>query len=174
MSVLTIDTGVVDWGVRLAISKSRDDCQLLRGDPVFQEVWSSGASTNFLWPGQAFFLWNPNSSKITITFAGLIRVGGGPSPIAGGIPLTSGVQVPISSIVPQPGGLTSALGYSPNHGDHVYLWNQSTGTYDYYTNSTSGWSPREPALVSGQGFVIIPAASQTWNRVWLPYCDSLW
>lgn len=137
-------------------------------------AWSAGASTNFLWPGQAFFLWNPNSSSITVTFAGSVRVGGGPSPIAGGIPMTSGVQSPISSIVPQPGGLTSALGYSPSQGDQVSIWDVSIGNSDQYTYSGTSWSPRQPALASGQGFMITPGASQTWNRVWLPECDSLW
>ena len=133
--------------------------------------WSPGASTNSLWPGQGFFLFNPGPTNLTITFAGLVRASTGGAEVAGAVALTTAVETPCSSIVPQPGKLASVLGYPASQGDRAYLWNPSTGTYDSYTNNASGWSPAEPELKTGQGFMIVPATSQTWNCYWLPFCN---
>jgi hypothetical protein len=134
------------------------------------KTWSAGAGTNFLWPGQGVMAYNPSSASATITFARLVRVGGGPSPVAGGVPVTSGIQQVVSAIVPQPGLLSSQLAYSPSQDDTAFIWDVGTGQYDVYTYVGSAWSPSQPTLSAGQAFLIFPSASQTWNRVWLPNC----
>jgi len=86
-------------------------------------------------------------------------------------------------MVPQAGGIQSILGYTPNLGDSVLLFDQSTGGYDSYEYSTyslgghpphwaTGWHnggiPEEPVINVGESFWIEPTNSTVWDRYFIP------
>ncbi len=94
--------------------------------------WSSGGDNVTLSPGQGFWIYNPSSSPVTVSFAGLVRQGN----------LTNTIhsyEAIYSSIVPQAGLLQTDLGYQPHNGDYVYLYNGSG--YDPYYFDGASWSP---------------------------------
>ena len=89
---------------------------------------------------------------MTIPFAGLVAPGLSTNVISPGTNF-------VSSIVPRAGLIQSNLGYTPNNGDQVLLWNGS----NYSTNTYSGgWSPTEPSLNIGEGFVLIASTANQW------------
>jgi hypothetical protein len=117
--------------------------------------WSSGGDSVTLSPGQGFWIYNPSSSPVTVTFAGLVRQGNFSTAI-------HGYEWIYSSVVPQAGWLQTDLGYVPTDFDDVFLYNGSG--YDCYTYYGGAWSPSEPRIALGQSFVLEPAAAKTWTR----------
>jgi hypothetical protein len=87
------------------------------------------ASSVILGPGAGFWLSNASPSSIWITFAGLVRQGTLSNPIQ------TTNQCLYSSILPQAGGLTSSLGYTPTLKDRVFIWNAATN--GYYSSTVS-------------------------------------
>jgi hypothetical protein len=145
------------------------------GHPVvYTTNWFVGvtASPNYpINPGESIF-YLPAASQ-TVTQVGTALTGTNVNayfPAAGTIGL-------ISSVIPISGGLTSVLGYKPNLGDDVYIFN-GTGytTYNYKavgtghpvvytTNWFVGVTASEPSINVGQGFWIQPATANTWTEV---------
>jgi hypothetical protein len=132
----------------------------------------NGVATNSyaLNPGRAVFY--AASATETITITGTVLQGTTLTnqfiPGAGAIALVAS-QVPLS------GGLTTVLGYTPNVGDIVYIYDQATpggyDTYNYETvghgaGATSGWyingTAQEPQIAVGQGFWLQPAVATSW------------
>jgi hypothetical protein len=67
----------------------------------------------------------------------------------------------VSSLLPMGGRLGTDLGFVPNDGDQVLLWNgtgYSTNTY----STNSGWSLREPSVSVGEGFVLVTSYTNHW------------
>jgi hypothetical protein len=130
-------------------------------------TWTSGGTNvgdSFnLSPGQGFWIYNPSSSNITVTFAGLVRQGN----LTNTIP---SYEWTYSSMVPQAGRLQTDLGYAPTLYDNVYLYTNSShgsGYFDYtYYGTNDGWSPSEPWIALGQSFVLQPGTNNTytWTR----------
>jgi hypothetical protein len=117
--------------------------------------WSSGGNTVTLSPGQGFMIYNPGSSPVTVTFAGLVRQGN----LTNTIPPYMALY---SSMVPQAGRLQTDLGYVPTASVNVYVYNPPG--YDYYAYSGGAWWPSEPRIALGQSFVLQPTATNTWSR----------
>jgi hypothetical protein len=123
--------------------------------------WTSGTNNVgdavTLSPGQGFWIYNPSSSNITVTFAGLVRQGNLTNTI-------SGYEWIYSSMVPQAGRLQTDLGYAATNFDDVYLYNGSG--YNVYEFYGGNWTPSEPWIALGQAFVLEPAATNTytWTR----------
>jgi len=83
----------------------------------------------------------------------------------------------VASEIPYAGGITTVLGYQPNIGDQVYLFNaisgydiiqyqikslgRSGGTATNWYDANSG-AQIEPQISVGEGFFIVPAAANQW------------
>jgi hypothetical protein len=135
------------------------------------------ANNDNLNPGQGVF-YNAAVNE-TNTFVGNVLVGTWTNsnvPPANGFNLVSG-QISVG------GGLTTVLGYQPNIGDNVYLFNVSSGQYDTYSylKKTTGhgtsavtvtnWydpsgNANEPQISVGQGFWLNPASTTSWTMTY--------
>ena len=76
----------------------------------------------------------------------------------------------VSPILPKAGLIHTALGFDPNDGDKVLLWQ----TNHYATNTWSastGWSSGEPVLRVGEGFLLLTSQTNNWV-VPSPYCPT--
>jgi hypothetical protein len=82
----------------------------------------------------------------------------------------------VASKSPVSGGITSVLGYNPNLGDDVYVYNGSGYNIFSYishgsghpvvytTNWFNGATAGEPIINVGQGFWLKPGAPNTWTE----------
>jgi len=135
------------------------------GAPVGNETLS---------PGEGAFIVNPTTSPFTVTFVGLVREGQLTIPIA--INNSS-----VSSMVPQAGGITSALGCQLLSGDSIEQWvpqTQSWESFTYYGGPDGYLSPpddwvdsngnttTEPIVNVGEGFFIQNGQGfpETWTQ----------
>ncbi len=117
---------------------------------VYEQWLPNGDST--LLPGEAAFFINPSSSSVSVPFGGLVLQGVSSNEIVAGTNY-------VSSIVPAAGRITSDLNYIPHNGDAVQLWTGSS--FSSYTYS-GGWSPSEPVVGVGQGFVLVASQTNSW------------
>jgi hypothetical protein len=109
-------------------------------------------------PGEGAFLLNPTNNLLTVTFAGLVPAGNL------SIPLATEQNSMASSMVPQAGGLATALDYAPNVGDTVLIWNgYNYNSYNYTNGGTNYWFPSEPVLNVGQAVFIEPSSNNVWQ-----------
>jgi hypothetical protein len=78
--------------------------------------------------------------------------------------LLSGLNL-VSSQVPQAGGLTANLGYTPAEGDIVYQWNKDTQAYKAANGFEFGeWGAGDPDIAVGEGVFLSKAAAGSWTR----------
>ena len=121
---------------------------------------STGWSTNLtLLPGEGAWIGNVNvsSNDIVLRFVGEVLQGQLVNPVPSGFSLRS-------SMVPQAGGVSTALGYSA--GDTDTIQGFGNGGYEQsrvYINGY-GWYEDEPVFEIGESFTITPAAARTWSR----------
>jgi outer membrane protein assembly factor BamB len=96
--------------------------------------------TGLLTPGQSAWLINPSSTVFNVVFAGLVLQADGDqvtNTVLPGLPN----QNYVAPLVPEAGTVTSLLGYPPNNGDQIQLFNPTNQTTLTFTYSTSlGWS----------------------------------
>jgi len=97
-------------------------------------------STTVIAPGTGYFL--RVGAATTVTYVGEVPQG------TLSIPLVAGFNL-VGSKVPQAGGVTTALGYTPVDGDQVYTYNSTSG-YSIFTYDGE-WLPSEPMLKVGEG-----------------------
>ncbi len=119
---------------------------------------------NTLLPGQAAFFVNRTSSTITVPFTGLVAQGTITKAISPGTNF-------VSSILPQAGRIHSDLGYNPNNGDQVLLWNGASYSNHTYSASTQTWSGGEPTIAVGQGFLLVASNANLWTQDF-PACNQ--
>ncbi len=105
---------------------------------------------------------NPGSQSFEVAFAGLVPEGHLVNPTSVGYNL-------ISSMIPQGGRITSDLGFSPNDGDQLTLWDEAAQGYDqpitYFAGN--GWfddnfNPAEPSLTVGKGAFLYSQNPNSW------------
>jgi hypothetical protein len=114
--------------------------------------WITGAST-VIAPGTGYFL--RVAAAATVTYVGEVPQG------ALTINLVAGYNL-VGSKVPQAGGITTALGFTPADGDQVYTFDAAAG-YKSFTYDGE-WLPSEPLLKVGEGVWIRKVAAGTWTR----------
>jgi hypothetical protein len=125
-------------------------------------LWFPDVALN---PGEGVFLFSPIAT--TLTFVGEVPQGTLSNPL----PPNYSIR---SSIVPQTGGISSALGLTAQNNDTVYFFNPAIQNYvapftflfDDETN-TGVWSPSEPSPAVGQGFFFRNTSGivgRSWNR----------
>jgi len=134
------------------------------GDPA--TGWDN-AGTITLNPGQATWLFNPNSFGITNTFVGQVPQGTNPVPIVTGFNM-------LSSPVPFSGDLVTNMGLTNyNDLDTVFVYTPSITNYVIYnvdiSLGSSGymnqWDSGDPQLNVGQGFWYQANAPFTWTQI---------
>jgi hypothetical protein len=109
----------------------------------FLGVWL-GATTMTLSPGEGVFMSVPSAS--TITFVGEVMQGTLVNPVPVGLDI-------YSSMVPQEGGITSVLGFTPSIGDTINRWNGPGAPLPYTQSQFLGlWLPTEPSINVGEAF----------------------
>jgi outer membrane protein assembly factor BamB len=116
-------------------------------------TWDTNADLTLL-PGQAFFIVNPSNQPVTLPFMGMLT----PEPATNSIAPGGSF---LSSLLPKAGLIHTDLGFNPNNGDQVLLWQ----TNHYLTNTwsaSSGWSGGEPSLRVGEGFLLLTSQTNNW------------
>jgi len=104
-------------------------------------------------PGTGY--WLRVGAAATVTYVGEVPQGTLTTPLVAGLNL-------VGSQVPQAGGITTVLGYTPTNGDQVLTYNPASG-YSTFTYDDE-WLPSEPTLAVGQGVWIRNGAAVSWNR----------
>lgn len=72
----------------------------------------------------------------------------------------------LSATVPKEGAVTNVTGYRPENGDTIQLWFTNSQTFSNYTFSSGAWTPTNPVINIGQGFVLITTNSRSWTNAW--------
>jgi hypothetical protein len=125
-------------------------------------TWDDGAVT--MNPGEGIFIQSP--SNAVITFVGNVKTGLSTNSIPSNFSIRS-------SIVPQAGGLETALGFPAKAGDYIFSFNPGTqgynGPFEAFGDG-SGWDPSEPNISVGQAFWVnrTGGASTNWVRNFNP------
>jgi hypothetical protein len=116
-----------------------------------------------IYPGQAVIIRATN--QFTLTFEGLVRDG---AEVNGTNYITNYIKAPtnyLASILPMAGPVQHGLGCPASVGDEVQICNPTNHSqFLTYTNTATGWSPSEPTLGLGQGFILI---TTNVNNVWV-------
>jgi hypothetical protein len=107
-------------------------------------------------PGGA--VWVQVPSATTVTLVGNVLQGNVSVPLT--IP---GFQM-VGSKVPQAGGLTTVLGFTPVNTDRTYQWVNATSTYASKQFLGGAWLGGEPTIAVGEGFWLNAHAGSLWNR----------
>ncbi len=119
-------------------------------------AWFPNGSATLL-PGEGGFLYNP-AAPYTLTFTGEVPTGNLSNPLVAGFSIRS-------SIVPQSGALSSALGLPATVGDKVYKYNGTS--YDIYQllgAPFNAWFPSEPSVNVGESFFVYKGTGTSWDR----------
>lgn len=152
-----------------------------------QETWNknkAGTLTNWVSSTGVDLVLNPGQGCWVDVVAGAFGGGTGTVTITGNvlqgslvnpnIPALGGFTL-VGSEVPLSGGVGTALAYTPQLNDVIYIWDKSITNYDQYTyaknkagtltnwNSSFGFGV-EPALQVGQGFWLDSANGAAWSN----------
>ncbi len=106
--------------------------------------------------GVGFFLQNPGTEAVTVTFIGEVLQGDATNKT---VPEGLSIQ---GSLVPQAGALAEDLGFPAADGDTVHVWN-GTG-WDSNTVGFGAFSPSEPTLSVGDAVFVDKASAGQWDR----------
>jgi hypothetical protein len=105
-------------------------------------VWTPDGNAT-LNPGEAAFYQSPSAT--TLTFVGEVRQGS----LTNALP--PGIKVLRSSIVPQGGAITTALGLPGEGGDILNVFSAGFNSF-VFDDADLIWTPSEPNIAVGQGF----------------------
>jgi hypothetical protein len=129
------------------------------GSPLW---FGDGNGEMTLLPGTGVFMNNTNAS-FTNWFNGLIRE----EQIFQVQPGTNVFSTNyLSATIPAAGAITEITGYVPYEGDNIQLWNTSSQMFDSYEYNSGTWSPSNPVVGVGKGFVLITTNTYTWTNSW--------
>lgn len=65
----------------------------------------------------------------------------------------------LSATFPVAGEITNITGYVPSNEDMIVLWNTNTQSFDTNTFNSGVWTPSNPVVRVGEGFVLIAGVS---------------
>jgi hypothetical protein len=107
-----------------------------------------------------------NSTSAQFWFIGLVRES-----------VTNQIQVGanyLGSALPIAGGISSVLGFTAQtYGDVLVKWDPTNQVAVSFTNfGGTNWSPIEPSIGIGEGFILVSVTNQTWVQTLLP-CPGL-
>ena len=109
-------------------------------------------------PGRGFFLFNPATNALTLTFVGEFMQGTLTNNVPAGFSL-------VASMVPQEATL-ALLGFPTEPGDVVYRFNPLTQTFvaAVFDDIDGAWMPGIPQVYAGEAFVVFKNRPATWTR----------
>jgi len=114
--------------------------------------------TMLITAGEAVFIFV--GADTTLTFVGEVRQGALSTPLVGGYSL-------VGSQVPQNGGITTVLGFTPSDGTTCASWDAANQTYlsafTYDSIIFGGWD-QEPVLGISEGVFIFSGGPGQWTR----------
>lgn len=111
-----------------------------------------------LLPGSSALFVNGSAAAFTFPFVGLIRTQQVYQIQAG----TNFLAAPL----PVAGNVTNITGYASHTGDIVQLWDTNRQVFKSFTNSGGTWSPSNPAVRIGEGFVLVTTSASRWTNTW--------
>jgi hypothetical protein len=115
----------------------------------------TGPAANLtLMPGEGVFVQSPAAA--TITFVGEVPTGSLSNPIPKGFSIRA-------SQVPQ-AGTVGTLGYAPEEGDQIFVYDEATQKYNAYGYEFGAWSPSEPSIEVGEAVFINSFSAKNWTR----------
>jgi len=138
-------------------------------DPYFWIGTNSWYPDVTLAPGEGVFIYTP--SKFTNTFVGEVLTGNLQNPLPAGFSIKSSM-IPVSTALVSSTNSTGTSSIPLSNGDTVYYFNNSTGSYDYYTWFQNQWlplslsstnSPSVPTPKVGEAFWFYKGSSNVWN-----------
>jgi hypothetical protein len=107
-------------------------------------------------PGTGY--WLRVAAAGNVTYVGEVPQGNLSTPLVAGLNL-------VASQVPQAGGITSVLGYTPAPNDQVLVYDPASGYKTYtFDDLESVWVPSEPILKVGEGVWITRGTAGNWTR----------
>jgi hypothetical protein len=111
-----------------------------------------------LTPGRGFFVFNPATNNVTVTFVGGVMQGNLTNALPAGFSL-------IASMVPQQASL-DILGFPGKPGDVVYLFNASTQSFEVaiFDELDGTWVPNLRPIRTGEAFVVLKRKPALWTR----------
>jgi hypothetical protein len=108
-------------------------------------------------PGEGAFIFNPGAAFTNI-FAGEVLIGSLTNPLPAGFSITS-------SMLPQGGALTTALGLPTTVGDKIFTFNGTDYTsFELLGPPFNTWFPSEPSVAVGDSFWVFKTSSANWVR----------
>lgn len=114
--------------------------------------------TEVIKPGEAFFVKNPQTTPLTLTFVGEVPQGELKTPLLSGLNL-------VSSQVPQAGKLVVDLKFPAGDDDIIYQWDSAAQGYKAPNQLSFGaWTGGEPDIKVGEGFFVQKVAAGSWDR----------
>ena len=113
--------------------------------------------TEKLVPGEGAIFFNPTSDYKTVNFVGEVKQGTFSTPIPAGFSIRS-------SLLPQPGGLHTDLGFPASEGDVIHLFDRDSQKYLLYPYDAALWSSNPPLVSVGESFWIAKKLPKNWVR----------
>jgi hypothetical protein len=110
-------------------------------------------------PGEGLFVNSPGAT--TVTFVGEVKTGNLTNAYPAGFSI-------VSSQVPQAGGITSLLGFTPNASDQIFPFDVATQGYPLSYVYAGVWIPSEPSLAVGQAVWLNASGAGSWLRTFNP------
>jgi hypothetical protein len=115
-------------------------------------------------PGNGVIAFN-SGAAFTVTMVGQVRQSIGGAAIATPVPAGQSIK---SSLVPQAGGITSVLGFTPTanvRADYFDNTGLNFGNPVFYAVSDGFWDDHEPELDFAEGIFLTTGTAQNWSRV---------
>ncbi len=129
---------------------------------IFATEWLNndveGQLHTSLLPGTSFFFTNGSGSSFSFPFVGLIRT-------QQVFQVQAGANF-LAAALPVSGAVTNITGYTAHSGDIIRLWDTNSQVFHSFTNTGSTWSPSNPTVGVGEGFVLVTTNAGTWTNTW--------
>jgi len=122
--------------------------------PDFGGAIEGPAANTVITPGNGIFV--RTDAAATVTFVGEVPSGALQNPIPKGFSIKA-------SQVPQAGKVSTDLGYAPQEGDQVFIFDTTAGKYTTSNYSFGAWD-NEPSLDVGQAAFFRVDVAESWNR----------
>jgi hypothetical protein len=126
------------------------------GKVAFGSGWTGGGEAATLNPGEGALVLNSAGTDYTNTFVGEVLQGNLTNSLQTGFQL-AGNQVPDT-------GAVSGLGLVPPNGSQLLKWDAGAQDWVTYGKLAFGWTPSEPTLEVGEGFMLNASSGFNWVR----------
>jgi hypothetical protein len=147
--------GVMPDGLTVSIMEN-GAYHTTRYDSLAQSFLPEAVAQDQLLPGRGFFVFNPTSTNVTVTFVGQV--------VWGSLHLPSGYSF-VGSVVPKAASWDQ-LNFPAEQGDRVYRWNAFQQVFEtsVYDDLDRSWLPSNLTLGVAEGFVVYKRQPAEWYQ----------